>query len=144
MNIVTDFVILPVMESYYQLGNVLRMLREVHNFTQEYVANVLDISQTTYSGMEKGESRMTVDRLGKLAELYNMQVSDILTLSERAIINNITNHENGTSHHQHQNVTINAMQEEERKAYLMTIERLTQENDKLCRLIEKLTDKLSA
>jgi transcriptional regulator with XRE-family HTH domain len=121
-----------------QLASKVRLLREVHNYTQEYVADVLEISQNTYSLIEKGETKLTIDRLEKLAQLYNMKLIDLIQLSEQTFIHTITHSQGVCS----QQVTINQLPDEERKLYTDTISRLEMENDKLHKLIEKLTDRL--
>ncbi|MFL9483807.1 helix-turn-helix transcriptional regulator [Chitinophagaceae bacterium LWZ2-11] len=127
------------MNATEQLSSKLKLLREVHNYTQEYVAGVLDISQNTYSLIEKGESKITIDRLDKLAHLYKMDVTDLIRFNEHTYIHTITHSQGVCS----QNVTINhPLSDEERKMFQSTIERLERENEKLHKLIEKITEKL--
>ena len=49
----------------------LRTLREERSLTQESIAEVLTVSQRTYSDYESGRVRIPVDRLIKLAQFYN-------------------------------------------------------------------------
>ena len=127
------------MDVAQQLANKLRLLREVHNYTQEYVAGFLDISQNTYSLIEKGETKLTIDRIAKLAELYKMDVVDLIQSNEQTYINTIT-HSQGVCSHQ---VTINhPLSDDERNMYQSTLDRLERENEKLHKLIDKLTEKL--
>ncbi len=121
------------------IASKIRILREVHNYTQEHVANVLDISQNTYSLIEKGETKLTVDRLERLANLYQMELIDLFRMNEHTYIHTIT-HSNGIIGTQQ--LTVNQTPEEERKLYIDTISRLERENDKLHKLIEKLTEKM--
>lgn len=121
-----------------QLAHKLKLLREVHNYTQEYVADTLEISQNTYSLMEKGETKLTIDRLDRLAKLYNMDVVDLIRLNEQTYIHTITHSQGICS----QNVTINQMGDEERKLFQDTIIRLEKENERLHKLIDKLTERL--
>jgi transcriptional regulator with XRE-family HTH domain len=67
-------------------SKIMRVLREVNGYTQEYIASELGINQNTYSKLESGQTRLTVDRVKKLAELYN--VSPEYFLSEEAPIIN--------------------------------------------------------
>lgn len=128
------------MRTTEQLGNKLRILREVHNYTQEYVANVLDIAPNTYGLMEKGETKFNLERLERLAGLYNMDLVDLLQMNERTVIHSIT-HSQGICSSQ---VTINnPMTEEERKMYQQTIARLERENERLIALLDKMTEKFS-
>ena len=121
-----------------QLASKIKLLREVHNYTQEYVADTLEISQNTYSLIEKGETKLTIDRLEKLAKLYRMTLTDLIQLNEQTYIHTITHSQGVCS----QQVTINQMSDEERKLYQDTITRLERENERLQKLIEKITDRL--
>jgi transcriptional regulator with XRE-family HTH domain len=127
------------MNTEQQLASKIKLLREVHNFTQDYVAEFIDVAQNTYSLMEKGETKLTVDRLEKLAKLYKMELVDLIRLNEQTYIHTITHSQGVCS----QNVTINhLLADEERELYKSTIERLERENEKLHKLIEKLTERL--
>lgn len=121
-----------------QLASKLKILREVHNYTQEYVADALEISQNTYSLIEKGETKLTIDRLDRLAKLYNMDVVDLIRLNEQTYIHTITHSQGICSQH----VTIHQMGDEERKLVQDTISRLEKENERLHKLIDKLTERL--
>lgn len=56
----------------------IKNLRIEHNFTQNYVAHELKVSQKTYSNMECGKSRITIEHLGKLASIYNQNILDFI------------------------------------------------------------------
>jgi transcriptional regulator with XRE-family HTH domain len=127
------------MNATENLSNKIKLLREVHNYTQEYVAGHLEISQNTYSLMEKGETKLTIDRLEKLAQLYKMDVVDLIQSNNQTYINTITHSQGVCSHH----VTItHQLTEEEKNIFQSTIDRLEKENEKLHKLIEKLSEKL--
>ncbi|HEY9005819.1 MAG TPA: helix-turn-helix domain-containing protein [Ohtaekwangia sp.] len=53
-------------------NKIMRVLREANGYTQEYIASELGINQNTYSKLESGQTRLTVDRVKKLAELYKI------------------------------------------------------------------------
>jgi len=53
-------------------NKIMRVLREANGYTQEYIASELGINQNTYSKLESGQTRLTVDRVKKLAELYKV------------------------------------------------------------------------
>jgi len=56
----------------------IRAQRELKGFTQMYVAIKLKISQTAYSRIESGHSKITVNTLLAIAEILNMQVNKFL------------------------------------------------------------------
>lgn len=57
---------------------IMRILRESNDYSQEYVANVLNINQKTYSNLESGKTKITLERLSKLAKLYGISVEVFL------------------------------------------------------------------
>ncbi len=62
----------------YEIAHILKKLRLQHNYTQEYVASVLDINQNSYCKLELGQTHLTLDRIKKLADLYNITVTEII------------------------------------------------------------------
>lgn len=68
------------------IGMRLRKIREFRNYTQEYMANKLDVSQNAYSKMENGITPITTDRLEQLATILDVPVETVLN-SERNIFN---------------------------------------------------------
>jgi len=123
-----------------KLAVKLRMLREVNNYTQEYVAGVLDISPNTYLLLEKGQANLSVERIEKLAGLYNMNLADLINLSDQNFFGTITN---SATHNVSDVITINnGLTEEERNLYKAALTRLEAQNDKLMNLIDKLSERL--
>ena len=57
----------------------LRYLRERSKWTQEDVAEKLNISQAAYSRLEMGVIELSVDKLFKLADLYAIAVSELVS-----------------------------------------------------------------
>lgn len=64
----------------------LRFIRELYNYTQEYIAMELGISQTSYCKIESGQTRLTLERLEKLASIFQLQVSELLSQDDSIII----------------------------------------------------------
>ena len=50
---------------------LLRKQRIIHRYSQDYMAHKLGISQRTYSKVERGEIRLTFDRLLQIGEILN-------------------------------------------------------------------------
>lgn len=59
----------------------LRVLREINNYTQEYVASQIGVDQSTYSKIERNPRVLKADQVEKLAQLYDVGVADILAPS---------------------------------------------------------------
>lgn len=58
-------------------GNI-RKVREFRNYTQDYLAAKLEISQNAYSKIELGYSKITLDRLFQIAQILEVEVTQIL------------------------------------------------------------------
>jgi transcriptional regulator with XRE-family HTH domain len=68
----------------------IRKIREHRNYTQEYLAAKLKISQNAYSKIELGYTKITVDRLFHIADILETDPVDILN-SENAELLHIAN-----------------------------------------------------
>jgi transcriptional regulator with XRE-family HTH domain len=58
--------------------NNIRKQREKDFLSQEYMAHKLGISQNTYSKIELGKNKLTVDRLIGIAEILGVEVAELL------------------------------------------------------------------
>lgn len=66
------------MNNYYPR---LKDLREDHDFSQQYVANFLQMKQPQYSRYERGLRDIPTDVLIRLARLYNTSTDYLLGLT---------------------------------------------------------------
>ncbi|KQB99407.1 helix-turn-helix domain-containing protein [Pedobacter sp. Hv1] len=58
-------------------GNI-RKIREFRNYTQDYLAAKLEISQNAYSKIELSYSKLTLDRLFHIALILDVKVTQLL------------------------------------------------------------------
>lgn len=63
------------------LPQKLKELRKVHNYTQDYLAEVLGVVRQTYSHYETGKRTPDAETLYKLAGLYNISIDDLMHLT---------------------------------------------------------------
>jgi transcriptional regulator with XRE-family HTH domain len=56
----------------------IRNKREYRNYTQEYLAAKLAISQNAYSKIELGYTKITVERLFQIAEVLGFEVTELI------------------------------------------------------------------
>ena len=59
----------------------LKDIREDHDYTQKYVADLLFIKQNTYSQYETGQRQIPLDFLVKLAMIYDTSTDYILGIT---------------------------------------------------------------
>lgn len=55
-----------------QIGERIRIQRVIKGYSQEYVANRLNMSQSAYSNMERGNTEISARRLCEIAELLEV------------------------------------------------------------------------
>lgn len=58
----------------------IRKVREYKNYSQEYLASKIGISQNAYSKIELGYSKITLDRLFHIANLLDVDTQELMTL----------------------------------------------------------------
>jgi len=78
------------------VGTNIKQIRELQNLTQEYVAQELGMSQASFARIESGSVIPKVDRLQRIAEILNVDVSTLLsTTNVFNIIFNATANQSG-------------------------------------------------
>lgn len=63
---------MPIHADNQMLGKRLRTLRINKNISQENVAATLEITQSAYSKIERGDRKITVLLVQKLSEIYHL------------------------------------------------------------------------
>jgi len=64
----------------------IRKIREYRNYTQEYLAAKLKISQNAYSKIELGYSSITLSRLINIANILEVELVDLISSDSEHII----------------------------------------------------------
>ena len=70
-------------------GNI-RKIREYRDYTQDYLAAKLKISQNAYSKIELGYSKLTIERLFQISAILDVEVTQLLTLDHVELIKSIS------------------------------------------------------
>ena len=66
----------------------IRKIREFRDYTQDYLAAKLNISQNAYSKIELGYSSITVVRLIHIAEILEVDLAALVSKNSEEIIRN--------------------------------------------------------
>lgn len=64
----------------------IRKKREYRNYTQEYLAFKLNISQNAYSKIELGYTKITLERLFQIAEVLEFNVNELLDTNQDNLV----------------------------------------------------------
>ncbi|MBV7440060.1 helix-turn-helix transcriptional regulator [Weeksellaceae bacterium TAE3-ERU29] len=68
-----------------KVGFNIRKIREKKGYSQEYMAQELEISQATYARIENQATRLTVERLYQIAEILNTDIAEFFNASQLTI-----------------------------------------------------------
>lgn len=66
----------------------IKQYRELRNYTQEHMAELLKISQRAYSSIESGQTQLTVERLFEISTALQINIGDIIGSENQYIYNN--------------------------------------------------------
>ena len=61
-----------------QIGQACKKFREEKGYTQQQVADALNINRTTYTYYETGKTEPSIETLHKLVQIFNITYEDIL------------------------------------------------------------------
>lgn len=84
------------------VGSRIRKTREEKGITQDAMAMELEVSQSNYGRLEKDDSRITVPKLLKIAEVLEVNIAYLF--DEKAA--NVIHHNNGDNAQAHINTLI--------------------------------------
>jgi transcriptional regulator with XRE-family HTH domain len=62
-----------------EIHDKIRTIRISKGFTQEYIADKLNIDAVNYGRIERGQTKITIDRLIKIAEIFDVKVIDFFS-----------------------------------------------------------------
>jgi transcriptional regulator with XRE-family HTH domain len=84
-----------------KVNEKIKHLRQLQGWSQEDVANKLEMSPNGYGNIERGDTDVTLSKLEKLAELFGMELAELVELDKKHVFNLNTQNNN-----QHCNINI--------------------------------------
>ena len=63
----------------------IRIMREVRNWTQEKMAETLGISHNGYAKIERGETKLYLEKLNQIAQIFNINLSDLVSDNDKNV-----------------------------------------------------------
>lgn len=107
------------------VGEKLKELRKTRGMSLEHILHELNISESTYFRMEKGETATWTSKIDKICELYEIEPEELLLSKEKYVI--ISNVE--------QNCTVHGNIMTSEKVFEL-YEQIIKEKDERIRLLE--------
>jgi transcriptional regulator with XRE-family HTH domain len=119
------------------IKNKIKSIRELKNYTQEYMADQLGVTQAGYSKIEKGKTVLSYVKLVEIAKILEVSVEDIISFDSQKYFNNFNN-VNGNNNG---SIMINADNETLKNLYedkIKLLEKLLKKTEEeLCRYKKK-------
>lgn len=73
------------------IKNKIKSIRELKNYTQEYMAKQLGVTQAGYSKIEKGITVLSYEKLVAIAHILEVSVEDIISFDRHRYFNSFNN-----------------------------------------------------
>lgn len=127
-------------ETEVSVGKNIKRLREFKNYTQKYIAEQLQISQTAYSKIERDETDVSFSKLNKIAKILGVNINDIINTNDEKLWLSITYGQNFDN--SHNGIVIKqSISKNEKDLYEKLIEEMRDEISFLKETIRNLTTK---
>ena len=63
----------------------IRMLRELNHWSQEEMAERLGMSHNGYAKIERGETKLYLEKLNQIAQVFNIDLSELVANHDKSI-----------------------------------------------------------
>lgn len=73
------------------IADNIRKMRELRNFTQEYMATQLGITQAGYSKIESGTTDITFSKIEEIAQILSVTPTDLVAFDSQKYFNSFNN-----------------------------------------------------
>ncbi|MDX6182881.1 helix-turn-helix transcriptional regulator [Flavobacterium sp. Fl-77] len=77
------------------IGNNIKSIRELKNYTQEYMADCLGITQAGYSKIESGKNNISYKKIEKIAVVLEVNLEDIVYFEGQRYFKNVKENDVG-------------------------------------------------
>ena len=68
-----------------EIGHSIKKMRELKNYTQSYMAEKLDMSNSGYSKIENNKTELTLNKIMAIAEILETDIASILNFDAKNI-----------------------------------------------------------
>jgi transcriptional regulator with XRE-family HTH domain len=118
-----------------KLGENIKKLRELKNYTQQYLADELGMSLSGYGKIERDQTEITVNRLFEIIRILEVDLFTLLNFNGNDVFKNGKNSSNQSPRPESQNQT------HSQDWANQMIQKYKEENDYLKGLIQQLLEK---
>lgn len=73
-------------DNFMSIQDTIRLLRETNRWSQEEMAQRLNMSLNGYAKIERGETKLHLDKLTQIAQLFNIDVVELMTAQHKGLV----------------------------------------------------------
>ena len=77
-----------------RIGKKIKQLRELKNYSQDYMASQLKMSVPGYGRIERNEVDVSMERANQIANVLGISLTELISFDEKYIFNNYANNQN--------------------------------------------------
>ncbi|EFL80902.1 helix-turn-helix domain-containing protein [Actinobacillus pleuropneumoniae] len=127
-----------------KLYEKIRAMREINHWSQEKMAEKLAMSANGYAKIERGQTKLNLDKLQQIANIFNIDVLELMTSDDKKLICLISENSDNSSNYYDSNEMLTA-ENEKLKLIIQhdkeIITRLTSEIETLKEMVSLLKQK---
>lgn len=120
------------------LSEKIRVLREINQLSQEEMASKMNMSRSGYAKLERGESKLNIERLTQIADIFQVDLIELMTMANGTTFNF---NENATQSNYYGNSEKLTSEIEKLNLIIQHQQELLVQKDKEIELLRRLTDK---
>lgn len=80
-----------------EIHDKIRVMREINQWSQEEMAEKLEMSTTGYAKIERGQSKINVERLKQTAQIFNIDMVDLIAAHDKSFFFSIGDYNHNTN-----------------------------------------------
>ncbi|MFM7430947.1 MAG: helix-turn-helix domain-containing protein [Flammeovirgaceae bacterium] len=119
-------------------GENIRIVRQAKGYSQENVAELLEMSPSGYAKIERGESDSSVSRIEEIAKVFEVEPAQLISMTDKSFIFNIKkNHsspigniQGGTFHFQNDSEELSTLLKKTLESLTQLVESVVRKTDK--------------
>lgn len=115
----------------------IRMMRELRQWSQEEMAEKMNMSPSGYAKIERGETRLQYDKLVQIAQIFNITLSDLVD-DNRGFVFLLNENGNNTSTNYYGNNDVLVIEIEKLKLQISHKDELLIQKEKELEMLRKM------
>lgn len=80
-----------------EIHDKIRVMREINQWSQEEMAEKLEMSTTGYAKIERGQSNINIEKLKQIAQIFNIDMVDLIAAQDKSFFFSIGDYNHNTN-----------------------------------------------